>query len=89
MGRSDEQGKGSLTVAEELSRLLGIELESEPTASEAWEAQAEAEASREARQDAALQKEEAATYEEEQRLAAQSLWLQEEWRDYTDISRGR
>jgi hypothetical protein len=102
MGRSDEQGEGSRSVAEEFSRLLGIELEHEPVASEAWEAQSEAEASAEAKQAdwvAALQKEEwvryyirpeeeeASSYEKDQRAAALST-QEEDAFDYRDMSKG-
>ena len=90
MGRSDEQGDRPLTVAEEFSLLLGIELESPTSAPEAWEAQAEAEASIEAKQDAdSVQKEEATTYAKEQGLTAYSLWIDEEEYSYIDVSKGK
>lgn len=76
MGWSDEQGEGSRSVAKEFSRLLGIELEHEPAASEAWETEAQAEAKAEA---SWVQTEEGPSYEEEQRLTQLSL----NW-DYTD-----
>lgn len=76
MGRTNEQGKGSRSVAEELSDLLGIELDSQPTTSEAWDTEAEAEAQLKAEEESYVQAEEAATYAEEQRLTAFSLELQ-------------